>query len=294
MKIVQGDELQWERGLEHRGGIFHFRRLLEGEAGGIDNFLMTCGKMGGGFYSPRHRHNFEQLRFQLKGTLDYERDGKLSPGMVGYFPEGMFYGPQSQEPDEEPMTIVFQCGGASGSGFLSRDESKAAMEELRAVGEFKDGVYRREDAAPGKKNLDGQQAIWEHHNGRKLEFPKPRYNAPIFMDPDNCQWFPIDGATGAYEKRLGTFTECGTSARSVKLDAGAEWTAEGRIVLFVASGKGTADDQEVREFTVIYLNYGETVTLTAEETTEMLCIGLPDLRPLMATQDNRQMASAAE
>ena len=294
MKIVQGDELQWERGLEHRGGMFHFRRLLEGDPGGIDNFQLSFGKMGGGFYSPRHRHNFEQLRFQLKGTLDYDRDGKLGTGMVGYFPEGMFYGPQSQEPDDEPMTIVLQCGGASGSGYLSRNESRAAMEELRAFGEFKDGVFRREDAPKGKKNVDGYQAIWEHKNGRKLDFPEPRYNAPIFMDPENCQWFPIEGATAAYEKRLGTFTECGTSARTVKLDSGAEWTAEGRTILFIVSGKGMAGDQELREYTTIYLDHGETVTLSAEEVTEMLYIGLPDLRPLMAAADNRPMASAAE
>jgi hypothetical protein len=38
MKIVQGDELPLERGLEHRGGIFHFRRLMEGEPGTLDNF----------------------------------------------------------------------------------------------------------------------------------------------------------------------------------------------------------------------------------------------------------------
>ncbi len=118
MKIVQGDELQWERGLEHRGGIFHFRRLLEGEPGRIDNFQLSLGRVGGDFYSPRHHHNFEQVRFQLEGELDFARDGKMKTGMVGYFPEGAFYGPQTQDPDTTPMTVVLQCGGASGSGYL--------------------------------------------------------------------------------------------------------------------------------------------------------------------------------
>ena len=81
MKIVQADDIPLKRGLEHRGGIFHSRRLLEGEPGTLDNFQLTLGQMGGEFFSPRHRHNFEQIRFQVEGTLDYARDGKLSAGL---------------------------------------------------------------------------------------------------------------------------------------------------------------------------------------------------------------------
>ena len=48
MKIVQGDELQWVRGLEHRGGMFHFRNLMEGEPGTIENvtFLQRAPQAG--------------------------------------------------------------------------------------------------------------------------------------------------------------------------------------------------------------------------------------------------------
>ena len=114
MKIEQGDELQWERGLEHRGGMFHFRNLMEGEPGTIDNFQLSMGRASGDFYSPRHHHNFEQIRFQLEGEADFARDGKMTQGMVGYFPEGAFYGPQTQAPGSAPITIVLQMGGASG------------------------------------------------------------------------------------------------------------------------------------------------------------------------------------
>lgn len=41
-----------ERGLEHRGGTFHFRRLMEGTPGTPDNFQLLLGQMGGDFYSP--------------------------------------------------------------------------------------------------------------------------------------------------------------------------------------------------------------------------------------------------
>ena len=49
------------------------------------------------------------------------------------------------------------------------------MNELRATGTFDGGVYRRNEGEPGKRNMDGFQAIWEHVNGRPLQFPKPRY-----------------------------------------------------------------------------------------------------------------------
>jgi len=294
MKIVQSDELQWQRGLEHRGGTFHFRRLLDGEEGRIDNFHLTFGKMGGDFYSPRHRHNFEQVRFQLKGTLDYDRDGKLTAGMVGYFPEGAFYGPQSQAPEDEPWTIVLQCGGASGSGYLSRDEVKAGMDALEPFGEFEDGVFKRREAPRGKKSMDRFQAIWEHHYGRPLEFPTPRYPGPIMMDPENYDWLPVEEAPGACQKHLGSFTECNTETGFVKLDPGTRWTAAGKTILFTISGKGTVDGEELREYTTIYLDFGETVEIAAEDPCEMLRLGLPDLRPLMAVQGSQVTASAAE
>ena len=118
MKIVQGDEIEWVRGLEYRGGTFHFRNLMEGTAGTIDNFQLSMGRNDKDFVSPRHRHNFEQFRFQFEGDLNFARDGVMTPGMVGYFPEGTFYGPQTSE--ATATTFVLQFGGSSGQGYLSR------------------------------------------------------------------------------------------------------------------------------------------------------------------------------
>ena len=41
MKIVQTDEIPLKRGLEHRGGIFHGRIMVEGEPGALDNFQLS-------------------------------------------------------------------------------------------------------------------------------------------------------------------------------------------------------------------------------------------------------------
>jgi hypothetical protein len=102
MKIVQGDEVPVERGFSHRGGTINFRYLMEGESGTLGNFQLSIGMNGGDFFSPRHRHNFEQVRYQLAGTLDFGRNGKMAPGTIGYFPESVYYGPQTQTADQDP------------------------------------------------------------------------------------------------------------------------------------------------------------------------------------------------
>ena len=293
MKIVQGEEVQWVRGLEYRGGIFHFRRLMEGEPGRIDNFQLNIGRQGGAFYSPRHRHNFEQIRFQLAGELDFARDGKLKTGMVGYFPEGMAYGPQTQDPETTPMTVVLQMGGASGSGYLSGDEVKAGMNALRAEGEFEDGVFRRRKDVSGKRNVDGYQAIWEHVNKRPMVYPKPRYSRPFMADPSNYEWVPVVDAPGVSERFIGLFTERRSSARFLRLEAGTLWTGEGRSIFFVVKGAGTVAGEPLASLTTMYLTHDERVAITAREQVEMLHFGLPDLRGL-ETRRGGVTAVAAE
>jgi hypothetical protein len=294
MKIVQTDEIPLKRGLEYRGGTFHGRVMVEGAPGTLDNFQISFGQMGGDFNSPRHRHNFEQIRYQLEGVLDYGRDGKLTAGMVGYFPEAVYYGPQSQDPSIDCRTIVLQFGGASGSGYLSQAEVKAGMEELKAEGEFKDGVFRRRADVEGKRNMDGYQAIWEHANGRPMVYPKPRYPQPIFMDPTNYEWVPVAGASGVAEKLLGVFTERRSEAGFLRLDAGARYTARGKGVYVVIRGEGSVADQPIRSLTTVYLDAGESVTFTARSETELLHFGLPDLTGLRMPVHEHVPAEAAE
>jgi hypothetical protein len=294
MKIVQTDQIPLKRGLEHRGGTFHGRIMVEGTPGTLDNFQISFGQMGGDFNSPRHRHNFEQIRYQLEGVLDYGRDGKLTAGMVGYFPEAVYYGPQSQDPSINCRTIVLQFGGASGSGYLSQAEVKAGMEELKTEGEFKDGVFRRRADVEGKRNMDGYQAIWEHANGRPMAYPKARYPQPIFMDPDNYQWVPVKGAPGVAEKLLGVFTERRSEAGFFRLDAGARFTARGKGAYVAIRGDGAVGDQPLRALTTVYLEPGETVTFSANSETELLHFGLPDLAGLRMPLPEAVPAEAAE
>ena len=154
------------------------------------------------------------------------------------------------------------------------------MEELKAFGEFKDGVFHRHEGVPGKRSMDAYQAIWEHVHGRPMTYPKGRYDAPIMMDAASYNWAPIRGAPGVSEKLFGVFTERRTQARLLRLVAGARYPVEGRGVYLVLSGAGEADGAPLRKLTTVFLETDETATLRASETTELLHYGLPDLSDL--------------
>ncbi len=278
MKIVQGDEVAWARGLQHRGGTFHYRHLLEGTPGTAGNFHLGIGQQDGDFVSPRHRHNFDQFRYQLEGTSNFDRNGKMKAGSLGYFPEGVAYGPQSSE--GRSVTAVLQFGGASGNGYLSPQEVAAGTEQLKKFGTFEAGIFRRNDDVEGRRNSDAYQAIWEHMHGRRMDYPKPRYRDPVMLDPENYDWLPIAGMPGVREKPLGVFTERQCAAQLIEIARGARYRAGGRSVYLVLAGAGIAHDSPYRRLTALHLAEGETATLVARDDTELLRLVLPDLAGL--------------
>jgi hypothetical protein len=290
MKIVHADEVEWKRGLQHRGGTFHYRHLLNGTPGTAGNFQFNVGQLEGDFSSPRHRHNFDQFRFQIEGTMNFDRNGKMAAGTFGYFPEGAPYGPQSSEGSS--VTAVLQFGGASGSGYLSREEVYAGTEELKKFGTFEGGIFRRNDDVEGRRNTDGYQAIWEHAHGERMEYPKPRYRDPIMVDPANYEWLPVAGVPGVARKPLGTFTERQCAAEIVSLKRGATHPADGRSVYLVLSGSGIVQHAPYRQLTSFHLDEGEHAQIVARDNTELLRLVLPDLAGLQ--ERRRVQVEAAE
>jgi hypothetical protein len=290
MKIVHADEIEWKRGLQHRGGTFHYRHLLEGNPGSPGNFHLGIGQQDGDFASPRHRHNFDQFRFQIEGTMDFDRNGKMAAGTLGYFPECAAYGPQTSE--GRSVTAVLQFGGASGSGYLSPAEVAATTEELKKFGTFEGGIFRRNDDVEGRRNSDAYQAIWEHVYGRRMDYPKPRYRDPIMLDPENYDWLAVAGATGVRQKPFGTFTERESSAVLIELAPEATYRADDRSVYLVRTGSGTVGGTPYRSLTALHLDSDETAEFVARERTELLRLALPNLAGLDA--EYRAPAEAAE
>ncbi len=70
MRVVHADEIPYKKPrTNHREGDIEFKRLRKGRPGGVKNFEFLIAKTGGRFFGPRHRHNFEQIRLGLSGTL---------------------------------------------------------------------------------------------------------------------------------------------------------------------------------------------------------------------------------
>jgi hypothetical protein len=264
-----------------REGVFRTRRILNGTPGTPGNFSLQLG-VTPNYYSPRHRHNFDQVRFQLEGDFDFAADGVMKPGAIGYFPEGTYYGPQSS--DGANSTLVLQFGGASGSGYIAAEQYEQAAAELAKHGSFAKGVYTRLKPDGGKINKDAYEAVWERVNDRPLVYPPERYLRPVFIDPESFDWIPLSGRQGVSCKHVGEFSERRTQIAFFKVDPGGALRLIDNSIYFVTKGHGaisTGDSNSAaRNFgprASIYLPVGDHATAIASgaEAVELLHIGLP-------------------
>ena len=255
-----------------REGTLRSRRLLTGEPGTPGNFSLQLSSTPT-YYSPRHRHNFDQVRYQLAGDFDFAADGAMKPGSVAYFPEGTYYGPQSCPTGSE--TLVLQFGGASRSGYLSAEQFEQATAELAKHGTFASGVYTQIKPDGSKTNKDGYEAVWEKVSGRPLEYPGQRYLRPVFMDPENFDWLPVADQPGASWKHLGEFSERRTRLSLYKIESGASLRLASHSIYFVAAGSGAVGAACFRPHATIHLQLGEEESVKASEPVELLHLGLP-------------------
>ena len=275
MKVARIDELpEILRTEGQRPGTFRSKHLAEGEPGTPGNFSLVMGTNADGRNSPRHRHNFEQIRYQLEGSEDYDRDGKLERGMVGYYPEGTYYGPQTG--DGGTTMLLLQFGGPSGAGYMSRDALKAGYQELKKTGTFDGGIYRRRDDGEGRRNRDGYEAVWEFVNGEPITYAKARYLRPVVMNPQNFDWVPIEAAPGVSIKTLGVFSEKRTEINFLRLEPGSRCRIQGRRLCFIVEGAGRIAGENYLKHTTVHSESGEQAEFTATALTEVLDIGLPE------------------
>jgi hypothetical protein len=269
MKIVHGGRMEFTERNNPRGGTFHFKRLVEGVPGTPGNFGLMLSRTYDNFVSPRHRHNFEQIRFQIEGVCAFGRDGDMLPGTVGYFPEGVFYGPQSAA--GEALVLVLQFGGPSGSGYMSEDELQQSVAELSQVGEFRAGVFYRSQGE-GRARQDAYEAAWENRNKRPMTYPPGLYPAPVLTQDAAVDWQETDA--GLWRKNFGRFNG-GTAISMVKLAAGAELEMTGACVLFVSAGAGRIGAEAIEQQASIFLSAGERLALGTDAGIEVLVMQLP-------------------
>jgi hypothetical protein len=220
-----------------RQGDLAMHDLLWGDPRSLANYHAALSTADTEYAVPRHRHNFEQVRYIINGEVRYG-DEVVKGGSAVYFPEGVPYGPQVRTLGMKIFTVQF--GGASRNGFVSRKEFEAGADALKKRGQFEKGSFTYFDEAGRRHRKDSFEAVWEQVRGRKLEYPKPRYGDIVVMNPENFRWIDRGDTPGVADKWLGTFTECGTRVGLTRLDAGATLTAgthDTAEILFLTQGK---------------------------------------------------------
>ncbi len=278
MKIAYADGPDWHK--DHPMGSLVFQYLLVGEDGAPDNFMFLVARQDADFSMQRHRHNFDQIRLPLKGDMNIGERLVLKEGQVGYFPEGLPYGPQDDplgcaKPGER-LQLVLQFGGASGCGFMSMAQRKAAWAELAQVGRFEGPNYHRPD---GKVQW-GLNAVWEKVFGERLKYAMPRYPHVVIADPARFNWLPVAGAAATQVRFLGAFSERRVAVETLRMGADAQWAstdAHARRLFFVRAGEGVVNGSAVRENGAIEIVAGEPAQFTSATGMELFMIGLPPI-----------------
>jgi hypothetical protein len=267
---------------EHRPGGIGFIALLQGEPNAIDNFDFSISLTTGDFFTPRHRHNFDQVRYILKGEFSFDRGRVQKTRQLSYFCEGTYY---EQKGVGETETLLLQSAGASGSGYMSFDQLYGTARDLLRKGRFEDGVFTWHDETGKKHNVDGYQAVWEEVNGRKLTYPRPRYDSPVILNPDNFEWIACPGSPGVSVRELGHFHERGLSVAQVRIAAGSTYAVVGRpsrTLLFVESGSGTANGERIIEHSAVRVDRNETVVIEGAEPMILVRLRLPSFGEALA------------
>jgi hypothetical protein len=261
-------------------GKRHSRMLVTGNEGAVDNYKLSYGAGGNKdeWKTPRHRHNFEQIRHPLRGDLIIGHNTIVPEGWVSYFPESCWYGPQVRKPDLS--MIVLQFAGPTGYGYDTARELKAGMDALSAKGgEFKNGMYSWVDAEGKHRSQDAAEAIYEENRGEQIVYPEARYDRLLMFNPEAYPWVEEADQPGVSHKWMGTFTEREIRFGFVKIEAGATFqlgTQPSVEVMFLKSGAILHEGTRHETLTGFSTEAADAPTgLTAAEPAELFYAKLP-------------------
>jgi hypothetical protein len=192
------------------------------------------------YWSPRHRHTFDQVRLLASGRAKFG-PLRMDTYDVCYFPEGVFYGP-AELLSEEATTCVIQTQGASWSKVLSQAEQAAAAKAAAQAGQFDTakGLFRRADG----RTQDSYEALLEAALGQPVAYPEPRYQYPTLLRSALFPWRPVSGQPGVAARPLASFGG-GPSIGWLRLEAGATAAIEAgerHRLLVVVEGRAACSE----------------------------------------------------
>jgi hypothetical protein len=244
-----------------------------------------------GFYSPRHRHNFDQFRYLVSGEMNVAKGVEIHEGECAYFPEGCYYGPLTQK--GAATLLVMQFPGPNGTYRIRDSEKKVAIEALKkAGGYFEDGVYKINKPEGGTINQDSYEAVWEQYMGRSMPYSKPRYQSPIVMRTEAFRWLPDLKRPGVEIKHLGSFTEFQTSAALWRLAPGTTIASEvlaAPEIRCVLRGSTSYDGKELDTHGCYYIPEGlRTKPIESVNGAEFLVFSIPMYARAMWEQQARE------
>lgn len=282
--VVNVNDMPYEEVRRGRVRTIRRKRLpLESGLPGVTLEFSYC-IVPDGYFTPRHKHNFDQIRYTLSGVQSTGL-GDLAPTECGYFPEGSHYGPQKQEGDCECLVLQFQ--GPSGEHLLSNEEMNATYEKLIKAGAvFENGVYKGKKPDGSPKNKDSYEAIWEEHEGRDLTFPAPRYRDPVMMLSNQYRFVADRKRPGAETKHLGTFNELRTGIGFLRLKAGSELKAveqEDAEIRFLLEGEINYGGKTWGAGTYFYIPNGASLqAMSSDKGATFFTITLPMIAEIAA------------
>jgi hypothetical protein len=265
----------------HRVGTVEQRRFpIETGVPGL-NLSFSQDTVSDGFFSPLHRHCWDQLRFVLDGALNIGQTD-LEPGDCGYFPEAVPYGPQRQA--GAATVLVLQFTGASGLYYPTPDELSVAREKLRAAGgTFEGGRYRGRGLDGAEVEQDGYEALWEAQTGCKLVYAQPRYGDVVLMRSGSFEWLADSRHPGIDVKTLGCFTEHLTSVSLIRIAPGAHVDAKKLAapqLRYVLSGTLISGDGEYPPGSCLWIPAGAPSNpLSSITGAELYSVSLPRYAP---------------
>lgn len=276
MQITEPDSAPQVDTGKTREGDVDDKVMLEGREGSPNNYRFLLETPITDWTTPRHRHDFDQIRLAITGELDYAPGKVLPEGWVAYFPEGVYYGPQVKKPGL--VLGLFQIGGASGHGYSSNRQKKAAYQAMLDKGKFENGVFTYVDENGQRHNQDAAEARRERVIGHKVDY-RPRYEDIIIINPANFDWLDAPETPGVAYKWLGSFTERATRAGFVRMEAGTSvnfGTHTAPEIVFAVSGNFRLENRAYGKHTAIGFETGEgPVPLHAVAPTELFYIQLP-------------------
>jgi quercetin dioxygenase-like cupin family protein len=170
------DDIEWQRLGKHRGPGLKMKSLAFRGDGRGNNLWLSLSEMEDGWYSPRHMHNFDQIRYVLAGETGFTK-WDLHAGECAYFPAGVSYGPQEQHGSALLFTLQFP--GAGGQYYLTPEQVEETVAQLRA----EDPEFGAGGKGTGKdgRERDSYEIVWETHQKTPVSYPAGGYDSPVLF-----------------------------------------------------------------------------------------------------------------